>query len=404
MAVLRFVRPLDRYVFAEFWKIFVVTALGFPVLVVVIDLTDNLPKYLNRGLSRSDVALSYFYWLPDSMFLILPAAVLFATVFSIGAFTRHAEITAAKASGISFYRLIFPVYAGALLAAGFGLLLGEVVPITNAKRLELLQENRYKQGSERYNFAYAADEGRVYKVGSLNVVRGVMEGIEVERKGMGKDYPTLVMSAANGVWDRRYGWTIRRGALHVVPDSGPDLSIAFDSLHDHAMHEQPAELMAVPRSPQEMGYRDLSRFIHSLERSGGGREHPQGGARAQDRDPGHLPHHRPLRRPPGDQHPAWRRRLRGRREPRHDGSLPDADPAHEGDRGQGADPARHRGVDPECGVRHRRGVSADPRPNVNASIPQCRVPGVDRARSLVVPGTRNLARGTGPAAPSSSPP
>jgi lipopolysaccharide export system permease protein len=270
MALLRFARPLDRYVFAEFWKIFVTTALGFPVLVIVIDLTDNLPKYLNRGLSRSDVALSYLYWLPDSMFLVLPAAVLFATVFSIGSLTRHSEITAAKASGISFYRLIFPVYAGAVLAALFGLLLGEVVPITNAKRLALLQETKYKQGSERYNFAYAAEQGRVYKVGTLNVQHGLMEGIEVERKGKGADYPTLVLSANQAVWSKPKGqWTIRRGTLHVVPDSGPDLAIAFDSLRDRAMREQPTELMATPRSPQEMGYRDLSRFIRALERSGG---------------------------------------------------------------------------------------------------------------------------------------
>jgi lipopolysaccharide export system permease protein len=262
-------RPLDRYVFSEFWKIFVVTALGFPVLVVVIDLVDNLQKYLNRGLPRADVALSYLYWLPDSMFLILPAAVLFATVFSIGAFTRHSEITAAKASGISFYRLVSPVYAGAVMAAICGLLLGEVVPITNAKRLELLQENKYKGGSERFNFAYAAEEGRVYKVGTLNVTRGVMESIEIERKGSGPAYPTLVMSAANAVWNPAQGWTIRRGTLHVVPDSGANVAIAFDSLRDRRMTEAPAELMAVPRSPQEMGYRDLSRFIAALERSGG---------------------------------------------------------------------------------------------------------------------------------------
>jgi lipopolysaccharide export system permease protein len=31
------------------------------------------------------------------MFMVLPAAVLFASVFSIGALTRHSEITAAKA-------------------------------------------------------------------------------------------------------------------------------------------------------------------------------------------------------------------------------------------------------------------------------------------------------------------
>src|ERR671919_1686172 len=128
----RLLRPLDRYVFAEFWKIFTMTALGFPLLVVIIDLTDNLDKYLNRQIPYKDIALSYLYWLPDSMFMILPAAVLFATVFSIGAVTRHSEITAAKASGISFYRMILPIMVGAMFAATLDLGLGEVVPITNA--------------------------------------------------------------------------------------------------------------------------------------------------------------------------------------------------------------------------------------------------------------------------------
>jgi lipopolysaccharide export system permease protein len=239
------------------------------VLVIVIDLTDNLQKYLDRNLPRSSIFLSYLYWLPDSMFLVLPAAVLFATVFSIGGFTRHSEITAAKASGISFYRLIFPVYAGAVLAAGFGLLLGEVVPVTNAKRLELLQETKYKQGTERFNFAYAAEQGRVYKVGALNVSQGTMQGIEIERHGKGADYPTYVLSANSAGWKKGRGWTVQQGSLHVIPDSGADIAIAFDSLRDRAMREQPADLMASPRSPQEMGYRELSRFIRALERSGG---------------------------------------------------------------------------------------------------------------------------------------
>ncbi|HET7456578.1 MAG TPA: LptF/LptG family permease [Gemmatimonadaceae bacterium] len=264
------IRPLDRYVFTEFWKIFVAFALGFPILVIIIDLTDNLQKYLSRNLPRADVALSYLYWLPDSMFLVLPAAVLFATVFSIGGFTRHSEITAAKASGISFYRLILPVYAGAVLAALFGLALGEVVPITNAKRLELLQENKYKQGTERYNFAYAAEQGRVYKIGALSVERGTMESLELERKGKGADYPSYVLSASNASYSAKARtWTVGKGTLHVIPDSGADVAFAFDSLRDRQMREQPSDLMAVPRSPQEMGYRDLTRFIRALERSGG---------------------------------------------------------------------------------------------------------------------------------------
>src|SRR3954447_25186263 len=148
---MRIVRPLDRYVFLEFWKIFVSTALGFPLLLIVIDLTDNLNKYLSRNLPRQNIIMSYVYWLPDSMFMVLPAAVLFATVFSIGGFTRHSEITAAKASGISFYRFIAPIFAGAVIATVLGLILGEVAPATNKKRLEILQANRTTMSNDRYN-------------------------------------------------------------------------------------------------------------------------------------------------------------------------------------------------------------------------------------------------------------
>src|SRR5215217_8477691 len=128
----RLVRPLDRYVFGEFWKIFSVTALGFPILLIVIDLTDHVEAYLNRKIAWRDIALSYLYWIPDSMFMVLPAAVLFATVFSIGAFTRHSEITAAKASGISFHRLIMPIVFGAFLATLLGLVIAELKPPFNA--------------------------------------------------------------------------------------------------------------------------------------------------------------------------------------------------------------------------------------------------------------------------------
>ena len=266
-------RPLDRYVFAEWVRIFVVTALGFPLLVVIIDLTDNLDKYLSRRIPYGDLALSYLYWLPDSMFMILPAAVLFATVFTIGSLTRYSEITAAKASGISFYRVIAPIAAGAVVATFLGLLIAEVVPKTNARRQELLRENEFAKngrgGNERFNFAYAAEQGRVYKAGALVLDRDSLAGLEVERRGRGASYPTYVLTAQAAKYEKRRGWTLRNGDLHFIPDSGANRVVSFDSLVDRRMTERPLDLMASPRAPQEMGYRELGRFIRAMERSGG---------------------------------------------------------------------------------------------------------------------------------------
>ncbi|MBL8983880.1 MAG: LptF/LptG family permease [Gemmatimonadetes bacterium] len=263
-------RPLDRYVLREWSKIFFGTALGFPLIITIFDLTDNLDKYLQRSLSRQDIALSYVYWFPESMLLVMPAAVLFATVFSIGALTRHSEITAAKASGLSFHRLVFPIVIGSALASGGALLLSEYVPAANKRRSEILQESRYTTGNERYNFAFAAERGRVYRATLLNVERGYLEGVEVERKGREGDptYPTWIVSARNARFGKDTGWTIREGSLHVVPDRGRNVAFVFDSLRDRTMGESPRDLMASPKAPADMGYDDLGRFIAALERSG----------------------------------------------------------------------------------------------------------------------------------------
>ena len=264
------VRPLDKYVFLEWMKIFCSTALGLPILLVIIDLTDHLQSYLTREIPRADIALSYVYWMPQSMFMALPAAVLFATVFSIGTFTRHSEITAAKASGISFYRFTAPILLGALLAAGLDLAIAEVVPITDARRNDLLREGKVQSGTQRYNFAYAAEFGRVYKAQSLDVPGGTLERLQIERKGNGGDYPTVLISAASAKFDSRTGqWALGPGDMHVIRDSAPSMMLSFSGLRDKHMRERPLDLMAKPRDPQEMRYTELSRFIRALERSGG---------------------------------------------------------------------------------------------------------------------------------------
>ena len=268
---MRLVRPLDRYVFTEWTKIFISTALGLPILISIIDITDHLQAYLDRNIAPADIALSYVYYAPQSMFMALPAAVLFATVFSIGTFTRHSEVTAAKASGISFYRLIAPILLGALLATGLDLIVGETVPITDARRNDLLGEGKVGSGTMRANFAYAGEYGRVYKALSLDVSTGRIDRIQIERKGGGKDYPTLITSANTATFDKAtHKWTLSQGVTHVVRDSLPGVAMEFGQMIDKRLNAfAPVDLMAKPRNPSEMRFQELTRFIAALERSGG---------------------------------------------------------------------------------------------------------------------------------------
>jgi lipopolysaccharide export system permease protein len=260
---------LDRYVFAEFWRVFVVTALGFPVLVEVLDLAENVDKYVDRKLPRIDIAMSYIYWLPESIFMVLPAAVLFATVFTIGALTRHSEITAAKASGISFHRLIAPIMAGALLATFAGLGIGELVPIGNQHRMRLLQEDKFAIGDSRPNFAFLSEDGRIYQMQYLQVAQAQATMVQVERISVEPGVLNYVTQAKAANYDSAAGaWELQKGMTHLMVDSTNIVAVSFDRALDRNMRERPIELRASSKAPDNMGYRELGRYIQVMERAG----------------------------------------------------------------------------------------------------------------------------------------
>lgn len=263
-------RRLDRYVFSQFLRLFAVMTLGFPVLLVITDLAQRLEEYLNRNIPAHDLALSYVYWMPDSLFMVVPAAVLMATVFTITSLTRHAELTAAKASGISFFRLVAPVFVGATLALGLDVGLGALAPSGNQRRSELLRENLVGSGTTRYNFVFAGEYGRVYKALELRTDLGRIRQLQIERKGAGASYPTYLVSADSAVYNRRsHSWALEHGEIHLIADSGRVFAASFAAARERHFTEQPSEMMMKQRQPHDLSYGELTRVIQATERSGG---------------------------------------------------------------------------------------------------------------------------------------
>ncbi len=262
-------RLLDRYVLGHWLRLFLFTALGFPLVTILINLTDQLSRLLDRGLTPRRILLSYVYLIPENLFLVLPAAVLFATVFTVGGLSRHSELTAAKASGRSFHRLLLPVLLGALGAAVLGVGVGELAPVATGRSLELQGMKQAAGTTSRYNFVYRGDAGWVYTIRSLDVNRRVLGPVLLERQGQGPAYPTLVVTADSGRWDdARQRWTLYSGASRVVAAPTRQAAFRAATIRLRTLTQSPAALLAEPKSPDEMRYRELRRYIDALKRSG----------------------------------------------------------------------------------------------------------------------------------------
>lgn len=261
-------RTLDRYVTREFLRLFILFALAAPLLFVLGDLTDNLDKYLDRDLPMKNVALSYLYQIPLFVLYSFPIAALIATIFTVNNMTRHSELAAAKASGISFYRLLLPLPLLGIVLTFAGLGLSELVPITTRIRAELLGQKIGERGA-RTDFVYRSGEGYVFQIRRLDLLYRQMNTIIMEREGDEKKVPSIHVKAMDASYDTAKGrWTLRNGQLRLLTGD-QERHFEFGSLTPMRFRETPEQLLAEPKDPEEMQYKELGEFIEILQRSGG---------------------------------------------------------------------------------------------------------------------------------------
>jgi len=260
---------LDRYVLRSWLLIFGVTAIGFPIVNIVIKVTDNLERLLGRGLNARQILVSYVYDMPENIYLVMPAAVLFATVFTIGNLGRSSEITACKAGGRSFHRLCLPLFVIAALASGLAVFVGEISPGATARSLELQKARPVKPKTYRYNFVYRADDGWVYTIRILDVATRALKQLVLERQGAGEEYPGLAVVADSATYsDSLRSWQVWHGTSRRIRGPGSIATFDFERMRLRTLNERPEDLLVDAKLPSEMRYAELGRYIQALKRSG----------------------------------------------------------------------------------------------------------------------------------------
>jgi lipopolysaccharide export system permease protein len=260
------IRILDRMVLSSFFRLFVLSIFATPPLFILGDVTENLDRYLDRGLTLFQVAYAYLWMLPLYLQWSFPVAALIAAVFTVHNMTLHREVVAAKAGGISFHRLIRPVLVGGAILMVVALTLSEVVPITFRVANAILQ-NEPPRGW-RADFVYQSDRGLALAVTRMTLDDARMTGIVAIQRGAHGE-PLVHVEAETAGYSPGEGWTFYSGTLRQI--EGPDTvrSYKFQSLRIAGLTETPAELLESPRHEEEMTYRELGRFAAIVERSGG---------------------------------------------------------------------------------------------------------------------------------------
>jgi lipopolysaccharide export system permease protein len=258
---------LDRLIIKDFSRLFALFIIAAPFLFILGDVTENLDRYLGQGLSTRQVAMGYVYQLPLFISWGMPVAALIATIFTVNAMTRHSEVAAAKAGGISFYRLFGALPVLGIVLTILGLVLVELVPVGTRLRAESMGERQIQQVG-RSDFVYRDMDGRSFGIRRLDVANAQITGITMERPGQEPDVPGVHAFASTARYSPGTGWTLHDGYVRLM--AGPDIERAyrFTELRPRGFDEPPDRLLDQQKDPDMMGYVELGQLVRSLQRSG----------------------------------------------------------------------------------------------------------------------------------------
>lgn len=258
---------LDQYIIKKFLVILCYTILAFIVVFVVIDLIENLDKFLNSGSTFTNGVLYYVYYIPFIITLTLPVCMLLSSLFSIGSMAQHNELIASLSAGISLHRLVAPIL---LLAFAISILAGifseSIVPESNRRRLDIWRYDIRKQArnnvSNRRQIALQDLENRqvhIYNYQGKKQLANKVSIIWIDGEQITKR------------WDaRQMRWQEEQGGWKMVDIVERAFNAEGETLteHDSLLYADtrifPEDLLELQIKPEEMNYFELDNFVSGL--------------------------------------------------------------------------------------------------------------------------------------------
>ena len=267
-------KKLDLYIIRQFLSTLGMSLLGFVSVILIVDLIENLDRFIDNAIPASITMKYYIYAIPWFINIGLPMSMLISTVFTVGILAKRNELTAMKSNGISLYRIAIPITT-----------LGFIISLIS---FEL--DNRWvtKGNKARYDIErqYMKRKARVQvkkEIRNIFLQKNEMNHISISRYrtesmvGSGITFISLDqgivtnrMDAKTIKWlDSLNVWNVNNFSIREFDREGSVKNTIIsksDTLLN--LNFSPDDITQQSKKPDEMSYRDLSIRIKQLKENG----------------------------------------------------------------------------------------------------------------------------------------
>lgn len=264
-------RTLYRYVIREYLKIFALSLSSLIFIYIVVMFFEKMNTFIKHKAPFYLIFKYILYQIPEVTFQwTLPYAILLATLLTLGALSRHSEITAMKAGGISLYRITFPLVLLAFVLSFLSFLGNEyLVPFTNKKMRYLMNVKVKKEQPEsffkNYKIWIHSDDNRIFNIQLLDPRNKMLKGFTLYQ--FDQSFRCIQrMDAREAIWNNGK-WQFKKGAVRFFDKDGSIRTNPFEEI-EFPLRESWESFQKIERQSRELSYSELRNYIQKIQSSG----------------------------------------------------------------------------------------------------------------------------------------
>ncbi len=261
---------LYRYIAREYLKVFLLCLSGLIFIYLVVLFFQKIDTFIKYQAQFLLIFEYLLYKIPEVIFQwTLPYAVLLSTLLTLGTFSRHSEIIAMKAGGVSLYRITVPLFIIVLLISFLCFLGNEyLVPLTNQKTRHLLSVKVRKEEQtsyfKNYKIWYRGKHG-IYNIQLLDAKEKKLKGVTLYQLD-GQFRCIRRIDAREARWaDGK--WELYQGAIREFKEGIAIQTISFTQ-QEFDLQEGWEAFQKTERKAEEMSYTELRNYIQRIQASG----------------------------------------------------------------------------------------------------------------------------------------
>jgi LPS export ABC transporter permease LptG/LPS export ABC transporter permease LptF len=261
------------YILTNFMFYLTVLLASFVSMIQIYNFFELLGDIVGNNIPLAKVFTYHFFLTPQLIYKTLPISVLVGVLVTFGVLTKHNEVTAFKACGVSLHRLSIPILVASTFLSG-GLFAFDYYYVPEANRRQDALRNEIKGRAPQTSLSperkWIFGKGpRIYYYKLFDKDENIMGGVIVYELEPNTYKLVRQVSAERAHWQASLQtWVFENGWRREFRGNQSIPLTAFQVQTFAELSEPPSYFLKEVKQDSQMNFRELDSYIRDLQQSG----------------------------------------------------------------------------------------------------------------------------------------